>query len=548
MVVVEGEAGIGKSALVGAWIGGLDPVTRVLEVRCDQLSRVLPLQPALLMLRTFLRGAGASDAHDLLGADVALLEPVIDWHGTVAPTQDTTQLLASSPAGSALLLAALARVVARICVAPSVLFIDDIQRADPLTLAWIADLARSTAVPLLILLTRRTGEGDVPETAQTMRIDCAVTRRGGADGRRCPRGGVAPPQRRQSAVPLRARRARIADSELPESIQRAVMDRCAEAGEHAATLRDAAVLGTRVDVDVLARVLKVEPIPLLERLERGMHLQLLEERDGSYVFRHEVVREALEVSVGSPRRALLHRNAARVLATQPDADPMLIAHHARLSGARSIAAEALTSASRIAAERFDYAGALGFASEAITAEDSTAARLQRATVLLRLARYDEAQADAEIAVTRGDDLRAYEVAGAIAYYCRDFARAGALGRALLDQAQTHEQRAQAHVIQARALHAQGAVGAANRAGGRGDAVVHHPSIATPDRACRLAQSAHGRTRAGDCRASSRAASAPARRFPPSTRPCTGSSATATRSQHSVARGKRCACWAALRRR
>jgi tetratricopeptide (TPR) repeat protein len=140
---------------------------------------------------------------------------------------------------------------------------------------------------------------------------------------------------------------------------------------------------------------------------------------------------------------------------------MLIAHHARLSGARSIAAEALTSASRIAAERFDYAAALGFASEAITAEDSTAARLQRATVLLRLARYDEAQADAEVAVTRGDDLRAYEVAGAIAYYCRDFARAEALGRALLDEAQTHVQRAQSHVIQARALHAQGAVGAAD---------------------------------------------------------------------------------------
>jgi DNA-binding SARP family transcriptional activator len=460
VVVIEGEPGIGKSALVAAWIGGFDRATRVLEVRCDQLSRVLPLQPALLMLRTFLRGAGEQDARDLLGTDAALLEPVIDWHGTATAAEDTTQLLAASPGGSALLFAALARVVARICVAPSVLFIDDVQRADPLTVAWIADLARSTGLPLLLLLTRRTGEGEVPETAQTVRL-AALSLDEAAQ-----MVGIARAEelhRRSGGNPLFLSALAAADpnSELPESIQRAVMDRCAEAGDDAPTLRDAAVLGTRVDVDVLARVLKVEPIPLLERLERGMSLELLEERDGSYAFRHEVVRDALEASVGSPRRALLHRNAARVLITQPDADPMLIAHHARLSGARSIAAEALTSASRIAADRFDYAAALGFVSEAITAEDSTAARLQRAIVLLRLARYDEARADADVAVKRGDDLRAYEVAGAIAYYCRDFARAEALGRELLDAAQTHEQRAQAHVIRARALHAQGDVGAAD---------------------------------------------------------------------------------------
>ena len=459
VVIIEGEAGIGKSALAAGWIGGLDRATRVLEVRCDQLSRVLPLQPALLMLRTLLRGAGASDARELLGADATLLEPVIDWHGIAAPAQDTTQLLASSPSGSALLFAALARVVARACTAPSVLWIDDIQRADPLTVAWIAELARTTDLPLVILLTRRTAEGDTPEPDRTI----TLTPLSLDDAAQIVGAERAPELHRRSGgnpLFLSALAGTDPESELPESIQRAVIDRCAEAGADAATLRDAAVLGAAVDVDVLARVLKMDPIPLLGQLETGMRLRLLEERDGSYAFRHEIVREALEASVGSPRRALLHRNAARVLAAQPDADPMLIAHHARLSGARAIAAAALTSASRIAADRFDYPAALGFASEAITAEDSTAARLQRATVLLRLARYDDARADAEVAVTRGDDLRAYEVAGAIAYYCRDFARAEALGRALLEAAETPEQRAQGHVIQARALHAQGAISAA----------------------------------------------------------------------------------------
>jgi DNA-binding SARP family transcriptional activator len=456
IVVVEGEAGIGKSALIAAWIGGLDRATRVLDVRCDQLSRLLPLQPALQMLRTLLREAGAADARDLLGADADVLEPLIDWHATAAPSQDVAQTLASSPAGIALLFAALGRVVARVCVEPSVLFIDDIQRADPLTVAWIAELARSDDLSLLILLTRRNSEGNLPVPSRVislspLSIDAASELVGAAR--------ASDLHRRSGGNPLFLSELANADpdSDLPESIQRAVLDRCAEAGDDAATLRDAAVLGTPVDVDLLAQVLTLGPIPLLGTLEIGIGLHLLEERDGAYAFRHEIVREALESSVGSPRRALLHRNAARALSAQAHADPMLIAHHARLSGARTIAAEALTSASRIAAERFDYAAALGFASEAINAEDSTPARLQRATVLLRLARYDEARADAETAVTRGDDLRAYEVAGAVAYYCRDFRRAGALGRALLERARTPEQRAQAHVIQARGLHAEGAV-------------------------------------------------------------------------------------------
>jgi DNA-binding SARP family transcriptional activator len=456
VVVIEGEPGIGKSALAAAWISGLGADTRVFETRCDQLSRVLPLQPALQMLQAFLRGAGAADALALLGADAGMLEPVLNWQSGTEPNPDTAQMLVSSPAGIAVIFAALGRVVARASAPRSVLFIDDIQRADPMTWDWIASLARTSGLPLLILLTRRSGEGVVPAASRAMHLSPlavdTVALLVGTDR-------AAELHRRSGGNPLFLTALAHADpgSALPDSVQDAVVARCAEAGSDAGPIRDAAVLGTRIDVDVLARVLKMDPIPLLGQLETGIRLQLLDERDGSYFFRHEIVREALEASVGSPRRALLHREAAGILTTQPGVDPMLIAHHARLSGAQHLASEALTTASRIAMDRFDYATAVTLADEAIRAFNTSAARMQRAIVLLRLARYDDARVDAEVAVGRGDDVRAYEVAGAIAFYCRDFRRAAVLGTALLEGAATPAQRVQAYVIRARALHAEGQV-------------------------------------------------------------------------------------------
>jgi DNA-binding SARP family transcriptional activator/tetratricopeptide (TPR) repeat protein len=462
VAVIEGEPGAGKTALAKAWIGSLDSHVRVLDTRCDQLSRMLPLQPAVLMLRSFLRGAGSADALALLGDDAALLEPVLDWHVTPTATDpDTFQMLASSPAGIAMIFAALTRVVVRVCSAPSVLFVDDAHRADPLTAGWIDGVARIPDLPLLIVLTRRPGEGHVPEAAETITVSPlsldATAKMVGSE-----RAAAWYARTGGNPLFLSALARSDAGSALPESVQSAVLERCAEAGADSAVLRDSAVLGTNVDVDLVAQVLRVDPIALVDVLEKGIRLHLLEERDGAYAYRHEIVREALERSVGSPRRAQLHREAARALTAQPGADPMLIAHHARLSGAAVLASGALTAASGIAAGRFDYPTALQLADEAITAVDTTDARLQRAAVLLAMTRYEDARADAEVAVARGDQLRAYEVAGAIAYYCRDFARAVIAGSALVENAETHEQRVQGHVIQARALHAEGDLRGAER--------------------------------------------------------------------------------------
>src|ERR1022692_3443190 len=57
-VVIEGEPGIGKTAVASAWIDRLGPDTVVLAARCDHLGRSLPLQPVLQMIRNHLRQVG----------------------------------------------------------------------------------------------------------------------------------------------------------------------------------------------------------------------------------------------------------------------------------------------------------------------------------------------------------------------------------------------------------------------------------------------------------------------------------------------------------
>ena len=294
-VVVEGEPGIGKTAVASAWIACLGTETVVLQTRCDQLSRALPLQPVLRMIRDHLRRMGADAGGEILGADAALLEPMLDWTSNEAePNADITQVQASSPSGLAVVFAALRRVVRRACTAPAVLFVDDVQRADPLTWAWIADLIASPDLALLVLLTRRTGEGEIPD--QAMRIPLPPLSLAAA---RLIVGNEHAAQLHErsggNALFLTQLAASHEDATPPLSVQAAVLARCDEAGPAARTLMSAAILGTSVDIDVLAAVVRADPMVLLEDLEVGLRLGLLEARDGGYVFRHMIVREVLEL-------------------------------------------------------------------------------------------------------------------------------------------------------------------------------------------------------------------------------------------------------------
>jgi len=455
-VAVEGEPGIGKTYLVRAWIAALPSETLVLEARCDEVNPSLPLQPILDAVHARLREFGSDEAAALLGPERRLLAPLLGAPFETAEAGfDVALSLASSPAGAAMLNAALISVMRRLCTNPTVLFIDDVHRIDPASASWLAQLAsRSPDIHLLVLATQRTTDRRIvavdtvinvgPLSLDAARLIVGADRAAGLYGRT---GG--------NALFL----TELANADpavtIPESIQASIVARCEGAPDVADTLRGAAVLGSTVDVDLLARVLRTDPIRVIDHLEQGTRLALIEERQANFVFRHEIVREAMAASAGALRRAWLHREAALCLEGSPDADPLMVAEHARLSGERHIAARALARASAVALSRFDYEAARTLVDDSLGFETTTDALLQRARLHLWQGRYAEAETDAEAALARGDDPRALEVAGAIAYYRRRFDRSSALAQELRDRATDPHLQLGGLIIGARAAHAAG---------------------------------------------------------------------------------------------
>ena len=192
-----------------------------------------------------------------------------------------------------------------------------------------------------------------------------------------------------------------AGAELPASLVESVSARCDELGAAGALLRTAAVIGPELDVDLLAAVLGRPVVALLDDAERAVAKQFLVDEDGTFRFRHELVREALAASATAGRAALLHRQAGRVLARRPGADPMMVAHHARLGGDLALASRALRDASARAAERFDHAAAEALLDDALRLHPDQEGWLARARVRTRRGRYAEALQDVERAAAAG---------------------------------------------------------------------------------------------------------------------------------------------------
>ncbi len=412
-VVVEGEAGIGKTALVEEWCARLNGAV-VLAGRCDELGRDLPLQPVLDGLAAHLRDT------DL---DVGAVVDVA--------------------AGQAALFTNLLAVVERAGDGrPVVIVVEDVHLAGASTLEWLAFAVRRGR-RLLVVATSR---GPVPlRSAEVLRLgplDLDSVRALVGDDRAhdlLARSGGNP----LFLVELAA----AGDGELPSTIREAVAARVEGLGEAAVTLRSAAILGASLDVDLLAGVLGVAVPVLLEHVDEGVRAGLV---DTSLRFRHDLVREALVAEANAARRAYVHREAARVLRERPRADPLEVAFHAARGGDAEAAAAALVEAAGMAAVRFDAREAERLLDRAVELADGSAARVARAR--LRIARWDldGAREDARAAAGAG-----LEVAAWVEYYARDYDRALLYADEAIERAGTEEERASCLAMSGRVLHARG---------------------------------------------------------------------------------------------
>lgn len=123
-------------------------------------------------------------------------------------------------------------------------------------------------------------------------------------------------------------------SELPPSLSDLVVRRLRTLpAATLALLQVTAVLGDAVSLRDVAAVVRRPAAEVVVQLGDAFDAQLLDEADGRVVFRHQLVHDAIYKHVPPPARRLLHREAAVALVAA-GADPLDVADHLLLGAER----------------------------------------------------------------------------------------------------------------------------------------------------------------------------------------------------------------------
>ena len=328
-VLIEGEPGIGKSALVQAAMAEAQEAgCQVFWGAGDELGQELPLLPLLDALRV--REPSANPRRNTIVR--LLLGEVTADRGTDVPAALAEQLLA---------------LVAEQCaVRPTILVVDDLQWADQASITLWGRLARSARqVPLLLigmmrpvpqrdeLLALRRVVGDDARVQLTGLTGAAVAdlvaalAGGQPDGnlRRLADGAAGNPLYLTELVAALARSsgvtvtgagtAELASDSAPSSLSAAIADRVGfVAGPVREVLRAAALLGVDFAVSDLAIVLGRSVADLIPAVDEACAAGVLAESGSGLGFRHPLIRAALYDEMPAPVRAAWHRDAGRALA------------------------------------------------------------------------------------------------------------------------------------------------------------------------------------------------------------------------------------------
>ena len=290
VALVSGEAGIGKSSLVRAFVAAERRATRVLAGACDDLAVPRPLGPFLeLGLAAELGTAGVDAARvvlDELRCDGATICIVEDAHWADEATLDVLTFVAR-----------------RVETVPALLVVsfrdDEVGPDHPLHRALAATppdaLTGSSSSASASRRSARLAGADV-DAASLL----AIT------------GGN----------PFFVREALASPGRTPASVRDAVLARAARLSDGARAVAElVSVMPFR---PTLSLVEECEDPEGLAECERG---GLLETDDDLVGFRHELARWAVEESLSAPRRRHLNRIVLRAL-ERGNATPARLAHHA----------------------------------------------------------------------------------------------------------------------------------------------------------------------------------------------------------------------------
>jgi predicted ATPase/DNA-binding CsgD family transcriptional regulator len=307
LVLIAGEAGIGKTSLVRAFCEH-GQRGRVLWGACDALFTPRPLGPLV-------------DVADELGGELAAA--VADGAAPGALLGALTHSLRGRP--------------------PDVLVLEDLHWADEATLDVLRLLARRVeSLPALVLATYRDDEldprhplrlvlGELPSGSAARMALAPLSAQGVAE--LAGSIGVDPEElhRRTDGNPFYVTEVlAAADDDIPETVRDAVLARAARLDERARSLLDAvAIAPLRAELWLLSALAEGALDGLDACLASGM---LRAERD-AVSFRHEIARVAVEEALSPYRRLSLNRRALAALAEHgAGSDPARLAHHAEAAG------------------------------------------------------------------------------------------------------------------------------------------------------------------------------------------------------------------------
>jgi len=328
-ILIEGEPGVGKSALVRAALAGAaEDGCRVFWGAGDELGQALPLLPLLEALRV--REPSTNPRRNTI---TRLLR------GEVAsdPGTDVTAALAEQ---------LLALITEQCAAQPTVLVIDDLQWADQASITLWGRLARSVRqVPLLLvgmmrpvpqredLLALRRAVGSAARLRLTGLTEAAAAELvaalagGEPDGNLLRLAGgaagnplyltelVAALARSSSVTVTDAGTAELTNGPAPGSLSAAIADRLGFVpGPVHEVLRAAALLGVDFAVPDLAIVLGRGVTELIPAIDEARAAGVLAESGTGLGFRHPLIRAALYDDIPVPVRAAWHRDAGRALA------------------------------------------------------------------------------------------------------------------------------------------------------------------------------------------------------------------------------------------
>ena len=344
IVLVSGEAGIGKTTLVRAFEETAQDTVRLVTGACEALFTPRPLGPI----------------HDLAGV---VGGPLLD---ALTKGSDRVTILAA--------------LVAELRSKPTLVVLEDVHWADEATLDTISYLGRRLhEAPSLVVLTFRDDELDarhplrlvVGELPSRSTVRIRLTPLSPAAVEELARRAERPAHKLYDITggnPFFVTEVLAGgDDEIPATVRDAVLARAGRLNRAGRRLLDAvAVVPGEVELWLLERLASDELSHLDECIASGM----LTGTPPGVEFRHELARLAIEESLTPDRRVALNRAALAALMEPPFGSPDLaaLAHHAEAAGdapaVLRFAPAAAEGASALGAHReaaAQYARALRFA-------------------------------------------------------------------------------------------------------------------------------------------------------------------------------------------